>query len=822
MNIFNWVPWFRQLAEKICESGEDYLIERAKKVEWVVNSDALLKRGDINIDPFSFFRFLAMASKENKPHCEKVYGSVHKEFDLSGEVISPPNYLPRLAFAEYSVFNDNKNFDPDSLWKLFRQVVRNESQIINDDVQAVLKIPKVGMSMLTQTLSLIAPYNYLPSDILVTLKALRAKSKWSQYTTELENCKNTFWGLAPYEINFVVWTMFRNRQFNQNTHLLNIEYFEENQTDWETLKKNWYIHLDKSILDLFMEGDVVIVSRGQNKIEAIGVIFNHTYSLYQQNIDGKEVLWLNINTTEVEITPEINRYLKIDRDSEAYKLLRNAENYRLTFDMIERFTNTENDEDMQIGTNNNEVAYPLNQILYGPPGTGKTWHTVNRAIAIIEGCTVEEVTNQDRKHIKDKYDKLKENGQIEMVTFHQSFTYEDFIEGIKPVLYEDETELNFKIDDGIFKIICDQANENKGAQHSKFNIELLLDAFAEYVQEELDENEYLLYTSNKARVTLESVIFNEEGEFRKFQTGGSNLKGKKLSFRPVLTRKIIERDYHNYCEGRIDSYKDIKPYKSSINKRLYIANRYYALYEKIKYFQENIWEGSSDQDKEILVEKKFVLIIDEINRGNISKIFGELITLIENSKRSGAEDDLSVVLPYSKLPFKVPDNVYIIGTMNTADRSIALLDTALRRRFEFVEMMPNPKHEGISTSVSGINLQKLLEVMNQRIVRILDREHQIGHTYFMDINSIEKLKNTFQKKIIPLLQEYFYDNWGKINLVLNKNGFVQPVKFSKNILKDDEDNFVDNDIKCYELLPANKSDWKNPEKYKNIYESIND
>lgn len=210
--------------------------------------------------------------------------------------------------------------------------------------------------------------------------------------------------------------------------------------------------------------------------------------------------------------------------------------------------------------------------------------------------------------------------------------------------------------------------------------------------------------------------------------------------------------------------------------------------------------------------KNFAIFIDEINRGNISKIFGELITIIELTKRG-----MKVTLPYSKKQFYVPENLSIIGTMNTADRSIALLDTALRRRFEFIEMIPIPNHEEISQDIDGINVQKLLSKMNDRIEYLYDRNHLLGHAYFIGISSKDSLKNVFKNKIIPLLQEYFYDDWGKINLVFNNNGFIT-VKdsFTEDTLFsncDFED--YDEDKKSYEVR------WgllNNTEEYKKIYE----
>lgn len=171
----------------------------------------------------------------------------------------------------------------------------------------------------------------------------------------------------------------------------------------------------------------------------------------------------------------------------------------------------------------------------------------------------------------------------------------------------------------------------------------------------------------------------------------------------------------------------------------------------------------------------YILIIDEINRGNISKIFGELITLIEPSKRLENNDEITLTLPYSGKSFGIPSNLYIIGTMNTADRSISLMDTALRRRFEFIEMMPD---EGKlkDKDIENISLQKMLEAINNRIEFLYDRDHTIGHAFFIDVKDLKDLKKVFQNKIIPLLQEYFYENYAKINAVLNHNGMIKESK----------------------------------------------
>ncbi len=214
-------------------------------------------------------------------------------------------------------------------------------------------------------------------------------------------------------------------------------------------------------------------------------------------------------------------------------------------------------------------------------------------------------------------------------------------------------------------------------------------------------------------------------------------------------------------------------------------------------------------------DKPYVLIIDEINRGNIAKIFGELITLIEDSKRLGESDEKTAILPYSQNSFGVPPNLYIIGTMNTADRSIQILDTALRRRFTFLEMMPNTSHEKIPTDIEGVNCQEILECMNRRIFALLDRERQIGHTYFFDVASVDQLAEVFQNRVIPLLQEYFFDDWSKIKAVLGNNAFVRDRAIDDRNLAE----YRDSTDKYYERLPADDYRWNESEEYRKIYQN---
>ncbi len=377
---------------------------------------------------------------------------------------------------------------------------------------------------------------------------------------------------------------------------------------------------------------------------------------------------------------------------------------------------------------------PKNQILYGPPGTGKTYNTINKAIEIINP---EFDLTKDRTLVKQEYNRLVEQGQIVFTTFHQSMCYEDFIEGIKPSEPKgDKDPVHYKVEDGIFKRICKRANPKVA------NFEQVIEAFKTEIFEENEKDPLEI----KAKETTFDVIYRGTNVFY-VQPRASK---KENPWYPVNIRNIEKVFETGNYEG--------------------VYNPTYVR-EIISFLQNH----RGLQNGEVLTQqsKPYVLIIDEINRGNVSQIFGELITLIEDDKRFGQNEALEVTLPYSKEKFSVPSNLYIIGTMNTADRSVEALDTALRRRFSFHEMPPKPvlittegelkDQNGI---LEGIDLLKLLETINERIERLVDKDHKIGHSYFMSVSSLKDLKLAFQNKIIPLLQEYFFGDYGKIGLVI--------------------------------------------------------
>ena len=465
----------------------------------------------------------------------------------------------------------------------------------------------------------------------------------------------------------------------------------------------------------------------------------------------------------------------------------------------------------------NDSSKSLNQILYGPPGTGKTHETISEAIAIINPDFYNQ-NKGDTEALKEKFDDYRKAGQIEFVTFHQSYGYEEFVEGIKAETNE-QGEIKYEIKPGVFKRIADTARENfeaseKNQSDKRLNFEKLINDFGNYVKEQIESGKYIKIGKNNSSYKLIDVIFdNTQENVRSFIVGrrGEEKSAQNLSI------KIIERDIENYFNGMIKNYKDIKPTYESKSSYHGNAIYYYELFEHLRKFYEQNPEAYTISKQEL---QNYVMIIDEINRGNISKIFGELITLIEPSKRICSKEELRVTLPYSEEEFGVPKNLYIIGTMNTADRSIALMDTALRRRFEFVEMMPDL--EKVSEDVKGINVRSILETINERIEYLYDRDHMIGHSYLMNIEKKEQLYDVMKNKIIPLLQEYFYDDWEKIRMVLGDNQKEEQYQFITVKRPKIEDLFgskndFDEEKKIFRI---NDKAFEEPQSYIGIYNAI--
>ena len=451
----------------------------------------------------------------------------------------------------------------------------------------------------------------------------------------------------------------------------------------------------------------------------------------------------------------------------------------------------------------NEVQHPLNRILYGPPGTGKTRETARLAVEIVTGKKFSD-NQEHREEILKLFRNFMKEEHIDFVTFHQSYGYEEFVEGIKPVIEEADdsngADIMYEVKRGIFRQICERAKnvQSPDSAPEKDNATLEIDASQNVWIVKLGTPE--IYKKEAWEKGLKKDCF--KGGF--ISAGRPNKKTNQTNFDNfveqckagdiVIASENRSGEIMNFCavgklirnEHYIDNHPNRKGFLcwptmwlwSTVNKDEYENLKDYGA--GVGYARGFIFQRRDDINIKKLLQNlvvvnsgkkqnnkpRYVLIIDEINRGNISKILGELITLLEDDKRTGGKEQLKTTLPYSGEKFSVPDNLYIIGTMNTADRSIAFFDTALRRRFEFKEMMPDHTLPEISTDVGGVDLQRLLKTINGRIRNELGRDYQIGHSYFMNIKSMEHLAKVFRNKIRPLLDEYFHDQRKLIAKVL--------------------------------------------------------
>jgi 5-methylcytosine-specific restriction protein B len=414
-------------------------------------------------------------------------------------------------------------------------------------------------------------------------------------------------------------------------------------------------------------------------------------------------------------------------------------------------------------TNPSTQPEAVNRILFGPPGTGKTWSTMIHAVALADNESLNTVRGWDREDVlRPRWDELVRQQRIRFVTFHPAMTYEDFVEGLKPTLVDGDVAYEMK--SGILREICEDASSKSSAKETRDSIGQFLSEIAE------------------SPVQLRT------------------LRGKpfKVSYQGNTTFSVMP-----------ESSDALKPYPVSIDdvRKAFDSGEVAEAYNRayVKPIAEEIGRRFPVSSNPIEMKTDFVLIIDEINRGNIPAIFGELITLLEPDKRLGASEDLTVILPGSRKEFGIPSNLHILGTMNTADRSVEALDTALRRRFEFVEMMPDSTLPELQREVEGVNLAAILRTINQRLEVLIDRDHTIGHAFLIKVKTLEDLKQVFANKIIPLLQEFFYGEWNKVGLVLGE-GFVkkpnrEPVKFAKGF----DDEVVDAEA-VYSMVPS--GDWK--------------
>ena len=672
-------------------------------------------------------------------------------------------------FRELIGFEDQKSNDKSKVWKLenYNRMCESVLEVVNGDTELL----KLNSDRLGRDCYQDEAHHLLTMDIIYFgATHISAKSK---FTTEI-----TYWPtLQEY-----------------NPHIT-VEQWKAVLTDKAvTTKENLAIF--KMMLELGGESTCAHLANIYGNVHNYYNIMGSSFGKRVQEklncpgyYDGGKIKYYTI--------PFVGRYVT-ENESKRYS-------WKLR-DELKEALESMNLSEIKLAEDEKIVTdVPKNTILYGPPGTGKTYYTIIYAVAIIENKPLSDIESEPYEKVALRYNDYKVAGLIEFTTFHQSYGYEEFIEGIKPVMNsdsDDQKDIEYEISSGLFKSFCERASQpvlKKEKQDIGINasptiwkvslqgtgnnatrteclanghIRIGYDGYGESITSETD------FDTKGGKKVLDAFIY-------KMQVGDivlSCFSSTTIDAIGVITGDYEWHDeYEHYKRLRKVNWltKDIREDITEANGSTMTLSSVYKLKLSLSDVMAIVSKYSTETNKVQQNSKNYVFIIDEINRGNISKIFGELITLIELTKRIGQTEGTFVKLPYSKKLFGVPDNVYLIGTMNTADRSIATIDTALRRRFHFKEMQPNPNVLE-NVIVEGISIKELLTRINLKISALYDRDHTIGHAYFTKLKenpTIEMLASIFENSIIPLLQEYFYEDYEKIRLVLGDNNKEEQYQF---------------------------------------------
>lgn len=842
---FTWVPTFEEISNYLIDKkgNQKDLIQLLKDVGCDIFNDQDPVDNIIDlevIDPFTFYCYLNKYFKQRL----RIIQNLANKIDLTvpEDDFGIPSTNPQKVWLfPYKYLRTNNEID--RLWNFF-YAVKND-RIQESEFQDILKIRGVAHTKLTEVLFYVNPKKYFPvngptiSYLEDVLEIDPNFDSYAEYISLLEQIKQKT-NKPFYEISYDAW-LYRNEQSKEE------DFFEYlNKFKFDDLQQ--YFSFLFQIIERFdlKEGDERLhFSTKKNRL-ALTLGQRYSWVLFASHPKGKfGVLSLDsFNETSdpflgSEPTPFFTHFDKVDFSKDQVNSIYNGfqlELERSTKSSYRKHNNSQFEKAVfdknfiqkyLLEKNTNEMELPLNQIFFGPPGTGKTYGTIAKAIQIVDADYFEQHKN-DRKKLVERYQQLlitdwkETNGQIAFCTFHQSFTYEDFVEGIKPKTTSNK-EVYYDIEPGIFKRICELADSSKStakvksqgtvswteqefrqAYFFKLSLGEANNPEDKEIYEFCKENGYISIgfagahdLTNKSESDIKDLCeeINEQTSagsqlstfIHGLSVGDYVLISKGNFYVRALGKVVGDYEYHDDFPIGYNHFRKVEwvftdeniPIEELYHTTLMQRSIYRIDHDKLK--KEFFVQDFSAEREDSKNVKPYVLVIDEINRGNVASIFGELITLIEPDKRADAEEELNVILPYSKEKFSVPDNVYIIGTMNTADRSVEALDSALRRRFSFYEIQANTslieEVLGPKANWKGVPISLVLETINKRISALIDRDHQIGHSYFLKLKKhngdafTQALKKVFSENIIPLLQEYFFNDYIKIGMVLGE-GFI--------------------------------------------------
>jgi hypothetical protein len=745
---FSWVQTHKELVEylKDKESEQKNLVGllRNAGVTGLHDEEEAGSRKELTeIDPFTFFCFIYKYGEKRRL---EILQNVARELKLpvpEGESGIPSAQAQKVMMFPFAY--DRNNNEIASLWKFFYDALTDSI----DDFQynELLNQYGVGPVKITEGLFYIDPEKYLPvngpikpylKDVLGIDTQIDSFTDYKKILKEVKEKTDT----SFFKLSYEAW------KWSEEQKVVNYWVFQGNPKIYDFngamnagVLNTWSVSSHKSKIK---KGDKIIfwLTGANAGCYALGEAQSGVYQssgseedkafYLDQTVDtegNKVKVMIDVDLTSNPITnDEVASVSSLDNLNVGLQ----GTNFSATQDEYETLLKMAEKRELNLVEEPEDqyklykdVDFSLNTILYGPPGTGKTYHTIKMAAEIVAHPNESCETYKEAKAIFDR----EMGSTIEFITFHQNYSYEDFIQGLRPDV-ENNSELSFTREDGVFKLIADRSLSNykksgkREAKKKSFN-----EVFEEFSQP-LIEGEVEEIEVKMKKVSFFITHIGRTIEFRKASGGTQH----------TLSVKTLEEMYE------VESTLDIQGLSS-----------YY------KPLLENLLElGRSETETELIEQKNYVLIIDEINRANISRVFGELITLIEDDKRYDGPLHIPAKLPSGER-FSVPPNLFIIGTMNTADKSISLLDIALRRRFTFQAMYPD------ASLVKDEQSKMVLEKLNTAIIELKGHDFQIGHSYFM--KEKRSLVDTMNREVIPLLLEYFMNDRDTVEKLLKDAGF---------------------------------------------------
>lgn len=781
---FSWIPFYTKLTEKLLE----YKDKREELVEFIFSEDGLREFSDYlhledkkqkidDIDPFSFMGMFNRGSFSPNNRI-KILTKIKQRFDIVANVPSDFDGIPVLNYSRMFFYNwHNLKDSCDTIWSAFEQMMNGDISQWFDYYKFQTRKAECTMPLFWCKADEYIALDSRNRDYLESIGVDANVNDVDSYKALLQDLKDKMESGQLKEKSFA--------EISYNAYLFSkedtirglvvrdstgwIENFSNDLKEYGVIWKHQLSDMGKVLpqLSRLIENnasfDLYNIANNITDYK-FSIVDFATEKDYKQKKDDWSLLnpcWFcedffeyNDGNKKAKVVFLVNKLNKIKKeDAISYDDFITYKGTKATIQNAVAYTNIKTKEQKnfmkQIQQYTKLLELKKNIILQGAPGTGKTYNTAALALSI---CG--ESVPESHDEVMQRYDELLRGGRIGFCTFHQSMDYEDFVEGIKPVT--EGTSIKYEVKDGIFKKIADRARLNfedsqKTPEQVKSDTRTreVFEGFCEEIQSQLNENDFVdLYS--KSKMKIRNITFRSDGSPLSIQLSKTD-GGPTQS----LTWEIILRDYNNFKEGKIKSYEDVKPRYES--KSVYHGNAmyYFELYKKMKDFEDK-YAGNTNSS--VVNLQNYVLIIDEINRGNVSRIFGELITLLEKDKRLGGEHPIKVTLPYSKESFGVPENLYIIGTMNTTDRSVGNIDYAVRRRFAFATLQSQRDlvvtH---STEKAAVLFDAVKSFIEKNKTEMDFEDLMVGHSYFFAKDD-DELALRWQYEILPLLNEYIKDD----------------------------------------------------------------